>query len=96
VKAVVWEPAARAEYDAGLAASPSPADFQQAVNEALQDIASGRIVHAAIPQTPCRECILTRLPYSIVYAETADEIRIFAFVHARRRARYWKDRLRPD
>ncbi len=77
----------------GLAGSRDPAEFQRAVDEALTDIANGRIVHAQVPRTPARRCILTTPPYSIVYTETDDEIRVFAFPHHKRRTNYWKNRL---
>jgi plasmid stabilization system protein ParE len=96
VKAVIWEPPARQELDDALAVSQDAAEFQRTVDEAIQDVASGRVVHAAVPGTRCRRCILTRVPYSIIYTETDDEIRVFAFPHHKRRTGYWKRRLRPN
>ena len=96
MKPDIWEAPAEAEFDAALAASRNPAEFRKTIAEAIQDVATGRIVHAAIPRSPCRECILTTLPYSIIYVETASEIRIYAFVHHKRRSGYWKRRLRPN
>lgn len=35
-----------------------------------------------------------RLPYHVVYLETAEELRILAVAHDRRRPGYWQTRLR--
>lgn len=93
MKTVIWEPFARAEYDIALTASPTPADFQQTVNDALANIASGLMVYAAVLRTRCRGCSLKVPPYSIVYIETTTEIRVIAFAHQKRRRGYWRDRL---
>ena len=94
MKAVGFFPEAQAEFDHGLANSPDPAKFRRLVVDVLQNIASGRITHAAIPRTSCRRCILTEIPYSIIYQETADRIRVVAIPHHKRRTGYWKQRLR--
>jgi ParE toxin of type II toxin-antitoxin system, parDE len=96
VKAVVWEPPAREELDNALSISRDPNAFQQAIDEALRDIANGTIAHAQVPRTPARRCILMTLPYSIIYTETDDEIRVWAFPHHKRRTGYWKRRLCPN
>jgi hypothetical protein len=93
VKAIGFTTEAEDEYDRALAASPDPARFRQVVADALRDIASGLIVNAAVPRTPCRECVLTALPYSIIYIESDDEVRVWAFAHQKRRPGYWKRRL---
>ena len=93
MKAVAWEPPALRELDDAVAASRDPAEFRRAVDEALDNIASGRVTHAQVPRTPARRCILTTPPYSIVYLETDDEIRVYAFPHHKRRTNYWKNRL---
>jgi len=85
---------ARQELRHAIALSPDPVAFRQDVDQALQAIASGLIAHARIPRSPCRECGLTRLPYSIIYTETPDEIRVVAFAHHKRKRGYWKTRLR--
>lgn len=46
MKAVAWEPPAIQEFDDALAASHDAAEFQRAVNEALDNIANGRVTHA--------------------------------------------------
>jgi hypothetical protein len=93
VKAVHWEAPAQEEYEAALAVSRDPNEFQRVVDDAIQCIASGRLVHAPVRGTPTRRCVLTTPPYSIVYTETADEIRVWAFPHHKRRPGYWKNRL---
>lgn len=93
MKAVNWEAPARQEYEDALAVSRDSAEFQRAIEEALQDIASGRIVHTQVPRTPARRCALRIPPYSIIYTETDDEIRVWAFAHHKRKPGYWKNRL---
>lgn len=96
MKPDIWEPQAEEEVDAAVAASAFPDEFRHAVAEAIRDIASGKIVHAAVTGTPCRRCILSRFPYSIIYVESTTEIRVFAFPHHKRRPGYWKPRLRKN
>ena len=93
MRPIVWEPEALEELDAALAVSRDPAAFQAEVDEALQDIAAGRVTHAQVPRTRTRKCVLTRLPYSIVYTESATEVRVIALPHSSRRSGYWKNRL---
>jgi toxin ParE1/3/4 len=93
VKIVAWEPAALEELDDALAVSRNAVEFQRVVNGALDDIASGRITHTQVPQTSARRCVLKKPPYSIIYTETDDEIRVWAFAHHKRRPGYWKKRL---
>lgn len=93
MKAIGWEPAALDELDAALALSRDPVAFRAAVDAALDDIAAGRVTHAREPRTAARRCILTTPPYSIVYIETDNEVRVYAFPHHRRRTNYWKNRL---
>ena len=93
MKPVAWEPPPLDELDAAVAVSRDPAAFQRAVDEAIADIASGLVTHAKVLRTPCRKCVLTTPPYSIIYTETDDEIRVWAFPHHKRRTGYWKNRL---
>ena len=95
MKTIGYFPEARAELGAATAVSRDPTEFRRVVDEALRDIASGVIAHAVVPRTPCRECVPTGVPYSIIYIETDDEIRVVAFTHHKRRRGYWKARLRP-
>jgi len=93
VKAVAWEPPALQELIDAVSVSPDPTAFRQAIDAALNDIASGVVVHARVGRLPVRRCVLMKPPYSIVYIESDDEIRVFAFPHHKRRANYWKSRL---
>ena len=93
MKAVIWEPTALQEFDDAVAVSRDPAEFRRVVNEAIDDIASGRVASARVPRSPARQCVLTTLPYSIIYVESDDEIRVWAFPHSRRKPGYWKSRL---
>ena len=95
MKGVIWEPPALAEFDDALARSDDPSEFQQDVEVAVSDIGSGLLAGGKIPRTRCRELVLTRLPYRIVYRESTDDIRIYAFAHHKRRTGYWKSRLDP-
>jgi hypothetical protein len=95
VKTIGFFPEAQAEFDHALAASPNPPEFRRIVDQSLREIANGVIVHASIPRTSCKQCILNSLPYSIIYSETESEIQVVAFPHHKRRPGYWKQRLRP-
>ena len=90
---IVWEALARREYEDGLSVSPDPVEYQRAVEDALQNIASGITSHARFQRTPARQCILTTPPYSIIYVESDDEIRVWAFPHHKQKPGYWKKRL---
>jgi hypothetical protein len=93
VKGVAWEPPALDEFDDALAVSRDPTAFQRAVDDALNAIATGRITYATVGRSVARECPLTTPPYSIIYTETDDEIRVWVFAHQKRRRGYWKNRL---
>jgi hypothetical protein len=93
VKTVGFHPEAQDEYDNALTVSRDPTEFRRVVDEAVQKVASGIITHAAIRRTPCRECGLRPLPYSIIYSETETAIRVWAFAHHKRRPGYWRRRL---
>lgn len=93
MKTVVWETAALQEYHDAIAASPNPAAFQHTVDVALNDVASGLVSDACVTGSPARRCDLTSPPYSIIYVESDNEIRVWAFAHHRRKPGYWKRRL---
>lgn len=70
-------------------------EFRELIDRVLFDIRSGLITAARYPRTQCREYPLTRgFPYSIIYLDDPDAIRIVAFAHHKRRRGYWKSRLR--
>ena len=40
-----------------------------------------------------RRCPVPRFPFSLVFVELADEMRVLAVAHSRRRPGYWRSRL---
>lgn len=94
MKRIEFDPAAQAELDDAMAASPRPADFRQDADVALATLAANPQVGARVGRSGVRQLILTRLPYSIVYADDPDVIRVVAFAHSSRRPGYWTPRLR--
>ena len=93
MKAVIWDRDARQEADDAVAGSRTPVELQRAIDDALHDITNGRVTHARIGRTQQRRCILTPYPYSIIYVDEDDAIRLLAFPHHKRRTNYWKNRL---
>lgn len=93
MKTIAYFTEAEDEITNALLASRDSVAFRGAIDDALQDIAGGTITHARIARSSCRRCDLTAYPYSIIYAETGDEIQVVAFQHHKRRANYWKSRL---
>jgi hypothetical protein len=89
-------PDAEEEYEAALAVSRDPTAFRKDVNDALDAILKGIIVHRKVGRGITRECFLSRLPYSIVYQDEADSITVVAFAHKSRRRGYWKTRLKKS
>ena len=97
MKSIRFYAEAKIEYDGALAASPDPRSFQRDVDDALSAIASGIIVHRSVARSgTVRECVLSRLPYSIVYLDETDSIRPVAFAHKKRSRGYWKSRLKKS
>ena len=93
MKTVTWEREANDELDHALTRSPNPGAFQHAIDDAILDIAAGRVRHNAVPHTPCSRCVLNTPPFSIIYVEADDAIRVIALSHHKRRTNYWKNRL---
>jgi len=96
MKAYRYLPPAERELEDALAVSRDPAAFRQDVQDAIDAICSGIIVHRKLGRGITRECFLSRLPYSIVYQDEADSITIVAFAHKRRHRGYWKSRLKKS
>lgn len=94
MKVISYFAEALVEIQDALDHSPKPTVFRREIDEALNDIASGLMTHAKIPRSQLQECILLGYPYSIIYHELTDEIRVVAFAHHKRRRGYWKPRLR--
>ena len=71
--------------------------FLAAVDGAIERLhKTGVSVHAAppgiSPETGIRRILLHRFPFSIVFVELDEEIRVLAVAHASRRPGYWKKR----
>ena len=76
--------AARANAELGLAFI---AEFERTANQILTNPMIG-----AIFRGDRRRYSLRRFPYSLIYQITAEEIRIIAVAHHRRRPGYWAKR----
>jgi toxin ParE1/3/4 len=74
----------KANADLGLA---FVAEFERTVNFVLDNPMLGAVFRGTR-----RRYILRRFPYSIIYQITADELRILAVAHHRRRPGYWAQR----
>jgi plasmid stabilization system protein ParE len=46
------------------------------------------------PETGTHRVLLNRFPFALVYRVVDDEIIIYAVTHAKKKPRYWKQRLR--
>lgn len=72
------------------------AEFLNAVEDLLPQIQAqperGGAVPGAESDERIRRLMMKRFPYSIVYMQLPDEIRVLAFAHARRRPGYWRNR----
>jgi plasmid stabilization system protein ParE len=87
---------AEAEYEAALgwylARSARAANgFESAFEAALQSITANPKLHALCDDRH-RFCRLRRYPYSIIYREDGDQIRVLAVAHSRRLPGYWSGR----
>jgi plasmid stabilization system protein ParE len=96
MKGVIYSDEALAELEHAVSGSPDPERFRDILDAALGDVASGLRQHPCAGRTRCRECILPGLPYTVVYEETDDSVRVVALAHHRRRPGYWMKRLRPN
>ena len=68
------------------------------LDEVVVRLADGRGVSASVPvagvpDPSVRRLVLRRFPYSVVFVEHGDEVRIVAFAYHRRAPRYWAHRL---
>ncbi|MEW6269189.1 MAG: type II toxin-antitoxin system RelE/ParE family toxin [Thermodesulfobacteriota bacterium] len=76
---------------------PAWDEFLAAIGVAVELIqrhpAGGSRVPKVKPRFPVRRLILRRFPYSVVFMELENEIRILAIAHHRRRPGYWSRRL---
>jgi plasmid stabilization system protein ParE len=76
--------ALKAKVELGLA---FVAEFERTANFVLANPLAGAVFRGTR-----RRYILRRFPYSIIYQSTADELRILAVAHHRRRPGYWANR----
>lgn len=89
--------AAKRELDTALAyIDKQRAGYGRLLSEAIDD-AIGRIRRdpssfACYGGSELRECVLTRFPYAVYYAELDDCIWIAAIAHGSRRPGYWMKR----
>jgi plasmid stabilization system protein ParE len=74
----------KANVELGLA---FVAEFERAANLVLDNALLGTVFRSTR-----RRYILRRFPYSIIYQVTAEELRILAVAHHRRRPGYWAQR----
>ena len=72
-------------------------DFVVAVREALRRVAetpqAWPLARDVPPHLRVRKFPLRRFPYSIVFVELDDEIRVLAIAHGSRQPGYWRTRL---
>jgi len=72
-------------------------DFIAAVREAILRVAANPqacpLARDVPPHLRVRKFPLRRFPYSIVFIELDDEIRVLAIAHGSRQPRYWRPRL---
>ena len=69
-------------------------------DELLEEVSRALSVISASPTTwpvvrrasGLRRFLLSRFPYTIIYAEAESYIRVFAFAHQKRRPGYWRKR----
>ena len=96
MKSYSYLPPAEQELEDALAVSRDPSAFRVDVQNAIDSICKGIIVHRKVGRGVTRECFLSRLPYSIVYQDETDSITVVAFAHKKRRRGYWKSRLKKS
>jgi hypothetical protein len=71
-------------------------EFRNEVNDALGRIAEGPGRFVLVPNVPfviaARQCHLPRFPYSVVFVDLGDRIRVLAIAHQKREPGYWHGR----
>jgi toxin ParE1/3/4 len=87
-EATIWYEARRANLGK---------DFLAAVRAACARIAENprawSFARDVPPDFGVRKCVLRRFPYSVVYIELDDEIRVLAIAHGSRQPGFWRHRL---
>jgi toxin ParE1/3/4 len=71
-------------------------EFLQSVDEAIHRIQAFPEIGGLHPHIPyefgVRRLLVRRFPYTVVYLELRDEIRVLAIAHLKRRPGYWTER----
>ena len=67
-------------------------DFFDAIRETLDRIAETPEAGSNFSGLGARRMLVSKFPYQIVYRISADEIRILAFAHLKRRPGFWRHR----
>ena len=98
MRAYRFHPAAERELDDAVAyleaARLSAArKFQASIRSALERIRDMPLMYGKVEGTECRECLLLKYSYSIIYAVRKTELVVVAVAHAKRQPGYWVDRL---
>jgi toxin ParE1/3/4 len=68
-------------------------DFMAEVDGGLEMITEHPLAWSQIHQN-ARQFVLSGFPYSLIYYVAADEVRLLAITHHKRRPKYWLSRLR--
>ena len=73
-------------------------EFFDEVDTTIRQLLDLPRIGAPVPRVPrdlpVRRLAVRRFPYHVVYLEMAEELRILAVAHDRRRPGYWRERLR--
>src|SRR6185312_13731487 len=96
MKPYSFRPEAEKEFINALARSRNPLKFHRRVENAINHIAAGRVQYPLHGASKARECLLRPLPYSLIYVDRGNDIRIYALAHHKRRPGYWKSRLKKS
>ena len=96
MKSYSFLPEAEEELIDALSRSRNPIKFNRRVVKVIDDIASGRVQYPLHGKTKARECLLRPIPYSLIYVDSGNDIRIYAVAHHKRRPGYWKSRLKKS
>ncbi len=101
MRIVGFDPEAQDEFDAAVEWYASRNGFvalrfvgavQEAIDSVLDNPETWPLAPHIASELGVRRRLLRSFPYFLVYMLMADEIRVLAIAHARRRPGYWKDR----
>lgn len=93
MKTVSYHEEAIRELTDAKDSSDEPEAFDGDVFDVLELLMLGGVRSARIGRTDARQWIMDRLPYSIIYVDGDESIRIIAFAHHKRKPGYWRKRL---